>query len=110
MSKIDILNRAKSIANTQGHLANSPAEMDSSGKITLCAASCIAKAAIEISGDSNSYNNFDTDVISKDKNLFVPSIFEKHGLDSALARMIMIENDSLDAKDRLNWFSNLQFT
>ena len=108
MQKIDILNRAKEIAITQGQLAQSPATADKNGKLTLCAASCIARAAIEMQGHTAAISEFDQRVTTEDKNTFVPSIFNTSGLKTVTAERIMQLNDSIPHSRRLSWFQSLE--
>jgi len=108
MSTENIMIRAKEIATEQGKLANSPAQIDEQNNIILCAASCIAKAAIEINKGKEIANSFDSEVLLYEKEKFVPSIFEKYGLKRAFAKSVMIDNDALNPADRLYWFCNLK--
>jgi hypothetical protein len=102
-----VLNRAKEIANAQGRLASSPAERSSDGRLVLCAASCIALAAIEQNSAVISAAEFGRRVLTEDKATFIPSLFEAHGLGAERARNAMRENDNRDPSARLPWFNTL---
>lgn len=106
--KNKIMALAINIAKDQRFLANSPAEKDKGGKVFLCAASCIAKAAIEINEGKTASSTFHKEVLNKTKEEYVPYIFEKYDLNKSFANMVMLENDQIDVSNRLNWFSNLK--
>lgn len=105
---IDILRRAKEIANRQGRLASSPAEQLSDGSLVLCAASCIAKAAIELDNRLLLPEDFDQRILHSDKSEFIPTVFDACGLDAARALTVMIQNDNQEPTERLSWFNALQ--
>jgi len=102
-----VMKRAKHIANSQGTLAASPAEIGEDGTLTLCAASCIARAAIELYGDSNHVREFEARVVSEDKLEYLPALFRQLGLSEHLARATLAENDSRPESSRLDWFNAL---
>lgn len=103
----EILRKAQQLATTQGRLATSPAGLNKDGTVTLCAASCIAKVAIELSGDADAAADFDRRVLTQDKDSFVPALFQKYGLSAEQAKQIMLENDSQSESARLAWFQSL---
>lgn len=102
-----ILARAKQIALAQGRLAKSPAELATNGKLDLCAASCVGKAMLELSDDRELLSHFEERLFREDKFIFLPYIFEKHGLPSDAARRLLSENDQSGEEERLPWFSSL---
>ena len=108
MSYSEILRRAQKMAIAQGLLATSPAILNADGTVTLCAASCIAKAAVELSGDRDAMAEFNQLVIAEDKEFFVESIFMKYGLSIEHAKQIMLENDVRSESARLTWFQSLR--
>ena len=106
--KKKIMQRAVDIAEKQGMLANSPAEIDENGKMNLCAASCIAKAAIEVMQSEVEANKFERLLLKEDEKEYVPSQLEKLGLSKLVAKAIMLENNQIDTSRRLKWFRNLE--
>ncbi len=103
-----IMQRALDIAEEQGMLANSPAEIGGNGKINLCAASCIAKAALEIMQGEDDANKFEDLLLRKNKKEYVPSQFENLGLSNLVAKAVMLENDQMNSSKRMSWFRNLE--
>jgi hypothetical protein len=101
-----VLAKAKQIANSQGRLANSPAEVEHSGALTLCAASCLARAMIELF-DADFLRDFDTRLLQEDKFSFLTHIFEKHGFTGEAAKSAVQQNDHTIEADRLAWFNSL---
>ena len=109
MSKASIINCAKKIAQSQNVLANSPAEKNEKGQIILCAASCIALAALMENQDLDGIENFMNDVLLRDKNILLPEFFERAGLNGVAAKIILAENDAMDRTSRLEWFQKQNF-
>jgi hypothetical protein len=103
-----VLARSKQIANAQGRLANSPAEPDCYGALALCAASCLAKAMIELSADADLTRNFNSRLLREDKFTFLPYVFEKHGFKGEAAKWVVQQNDNTVEADRLSWFNSLE--
>ena len=108
MNTTAMLQRAKEIANRQGRLANSPGERSRNGQIILCAASCIARAAIEIDSNVMSPKEFYSRVLRYDKKKLVPHIFNAISLDGNRALKLMVENDNRSPNTRLAWFNSLE--
>lgn len=102
-----ILKWAKEIANSQGRLAMSPADQRDRGRVTLCAGSCLARAAIEVNGDQELLADFDRRVLTEHKFDFIPFVFRKHGLAEEAALRAIRENDRRAEGDRLSWFISL---
>lgn len=107
MNLMALMDNAKRIANAQGRLANSPADIGSNGQLYLCSASCIARAAIEMSGDSDCLREFERIVANSDKLKYLPELFNTYGLDGEAAKRILAENDKLPEISRLTWFNSL---
>jgi hypothetical protein len=107
MDVTSVLDRAKQIAVLQGTLANSPADYDQIGRLTLCAGSCIAKAIIEASNDTELLRDFERLLLSEDKLAFIPYVFQKHGFDAEAARRVIQENDLRAEPERSSWFGSL---
>lgn len=108
MNPTTLMDRAKQIANSQGRLANSPADIGVNGKLYLCSASCIAQAAIEVAGDNDQLEEFERVVASSDKHKFLPELFNRYGLNGESAKRMLAENDRLPEVSRLTWFNSLR--
>ena len=107
MNIVPVLDRAKQIADAQGRLADSPAEYDATGKLTLCAGSCIAKAILEAYHDQDALKNFERMLVTEDKLRFIPGIFQKYGFDPEKAKNVIKENDLRNEPGRSQWFRSL---
>jgi hypothetical protein len=108
MNLTTLMDKARQIANSQGRLEKSPADIGANGELHLCSASCIARAAIEISGDNEHLEDFENVVASSNKLVYLPELFNKYGLDGEAAKRILLENDKLPEADRLTWFNSLR--
>ena len=107
MNLTELMDRAKKIAISQNRLANSPADMGADGHLYLCSASCIVRAAIEMSGDNYYLKEFERTVAFSDKHKYLPELFNRYGLDGESAKRILAENDKLPEASRLAWFCSL---
>lgn len=103
-----IIDRAKEIAYSQGHLANSPGESDEYGNIRFCAASCIALAALEEHSNSLAIESFYQKILTEEKEQFVPQLVQSYGIDKEYTLKAMQQNDNLRPPERLDWFMNLE--
>jgi hypothetical protein len=100
-----IFHKAKTIALSQGQLGDSPASWHE-GRLNLCAASCIAKAAIELNGLESDTRDFSIEIMREGCQDFIDGIFQANGL-AIDARSVMHKNDSTPKLNRLNWFLGL---
>jgi len=101
------LAEAKTIAAAQGRLASSLAEVGPRGEIVLCAASCIAKAALLLKGDEAGVEAFERRVLFEDKFSYLRTIYADNGI--LLDDMkYQLQNNELTPDDRLEWFLSLQ--
>jgi hypothetical protein len=103
-----VMKRAKEIALQQG-LALSPGEQSAQEGVTLCAASCVARAAVELMEGPEALLWFYDKVLVTDKEEFASAIFESCGLRRELASQVQLENDKCPSSSRLSWFLGLEF-
>lgn len=96
--------RARDIAVAQGGLGDSPAQLSDDGRVALCAASCVALAALAVRGDACASADFQTRIWTDSKEVLLPEIFEESGLSAETALELVKENDSRPSIDRLPWF------
>jgi len=106
MNQSSVLDRAKAHARLQGRLGNSPGEFSFSGAPVLCAAACVARAALGLR-DEAMLLDFDRRVLAEDKFTYLPHVFEACGLDGEDAVALIKENDKRQGTERLAWFESL---
>lgn len=102
-----ILQLAKQLAGEQGRLGDSPADRSLEGHLHLCAASCVAEAAIRVTGRSSSPADFRARVNQCDKFELLPAVFSDCGLNPEVAIALIKENDSRSGQRRLSWFNSV---
>lgn len=102
-----ILLMAKQIAGEQGRLGDSPADRSVEGDLHLCAASCVAEAAISVTGRGRSAADFRARLNQCDKFELLPAVFSECGLDPGVAIALIKENDSRSGQRRLSWFNSV---
>ena len=103
---VEVEDLAKQIACEQGMLARSPASINSDGSIVMCAAACIAYAALKIKVGLKVAEDFQRKLICRSENISLEKTFAGVNLPEALCRMIRIENDKQVSSQRLDWFLN----
>lgn len=106
MNQSQVLDRAKAIARLQGRLGDSPGEPTPEGVPALCAASCVARAALSLS-DGKMLPDFDQRVLQEDKFAYLPAVFQACGLNGEDAVTLIKENDMREGTERLAWFEAL---
>lgn len=98
---------AKTIAQSQGVLSNSPATMMHDKSIVLCAAACFAYAGIlSAKGESEAFK-FKQSLIGTNGSKLLDKSFEDLGWPSAACKAMRLENDSMSIADRLPWFLSM---
>lgn len=102
-----ILAEAKRIAISQGRLPASPAEVDADGHVLLCAAACLAKAAIHVHDGGAESGDFESEIKHRNKDDYVPSLFDRYSI-GLNATSVMNKNDRTPPSERLAWFVGLE--
>jgi len=98
---------AQQFAHLQGGLALSPAEVRQDGTVKLCAAACVAFAAIQVTQGIASAKKFRAELASTANANVLEQTFEHFGFGKSLCSLIRIENDRLAPDARLSWFLGL---
>ncbi len=103
MIKLKYIEKAINLAKSQKGLANSPAEIDSSGNIQLCAAACLAYVGIE-SVDGKKHADEFLKKLANNSKSDVIKVFEKFGWGKQFCETIMIQNDETPRNLRIQAF------
>lgn len=101
-----VFDLARQIARKQGVLGSSPAERLDNGVTALCAASCVAEAALLSKNDLEGLKDFRERLWTDDKVVLVSRFFEQCGLSSGMAAKLMKENDRRRPAERIEWFES----
>lgn len=96
--------RAVEIANSQGYLADSPAEINNNGNITLCAAACLAYAGIEIEDGDLCAEEFSRKLVAEKKKSEIIEVFKRFGWGSNFGNFIVVMNDKTKREQRIPTF------
>lgn len=105
---LTVLRRAKELAMVQGRLGDSPADRQPDSALHLCAASCVAQAALEETHGVEAASAFRRRVASENKFDFLPRAFAACGLAPKSAVQMIQQNDARSGADRLAWFLTLR--
>lgn len=103
-SSIKVEELAKRTARYQGMLARSPASIGPDGSVMMCAAACIAYAALRVKDGLKAAEDFRRKLKRPSESVSLEKTFEHLNLSTTLCRMIRIENDLYDSSRRLDWF------
>lgn len=99
-----ILRRAVRIAELQDEMPLSPASRNDSGKISLCAAACLAYAGLEVLVSLEEARRFACLLAEPNSGVSVELAFGRLGWKPDLCRMMRIDNDRTPATLRKQRF------
>lgn len=108
-SATSIADRSRSVALAQGALGMSPASYSPDGHLVLCAASCIAFAALSVREGRSAAEAFRAALTTRERDFSLEQVFAEVGLSAEACRAIRERNDSLAPSERLSWFLEQEF-
>lgn len=104
----EIIHRAQDLATSQGTLAISPAGRAPTGEVVMCAAACVAYAAIEKRTGAKAAQSFRNSLLSRHASEKLLGAFESFGSTREICTAMLKFNNAQPVAQRLDWFLSLK--